>query len=209
MLSQYPQSAQGLWRVTRGGQQQFATQTLRVHLLGIDPCDGRLQAIAIPFAQVFHEKSGGTAVWLAGNWQVRLIVLSTSGPGCKPLRFTRSCDSKFFQVVVQNTGDRAPNFHLKPDEMPIIPPNHKTLLTYKTSKLVICFKKRLSADPQFGRSQIVNLQAAEGQGMHSLQHLLCSWHLCFPVPHVLLCAPLLPTHDDIHLCWLGNYFSID
>ena len=35
MLSQYPQSAfKGPPRV--GGQQQFATQTLRVHLLGLD-----------------------------------------------------------------------------------------------------------------------------------------------------------------------------
>ena len=37
MLSQYPQSAFRRFRgVTRGGQQQFATQTLRVHLLGIE-----------------------------------------------------------------------------------------------------------------------------------------------------------------------------
>ena len=37
MLSQYPRSTfQGLCGVTRGGQQQFATQTLRVRLLGID-----------------------------------------------------------------------------------------------------------------------------------------------------------------------------
>ena len=37
MLLQYPQSAfQGLSGVDRGGQQQFATQTLHVHLLGID-----------------------------------------------------------------------------------------------------------------------------------------------------------------------------
>ena len=37
MLSQYPQSAfRGSAGVTRGSQQQFATQTLRVHLLGID-----------------------------------------------------------------------------------------------------------------------------------------------------------------------------
>ena len=37
MLSQYPRSAfPGLARVTRGGQQQFATQTLRVHLLGLE-----------------------------------------------------------------------------------------------------------------------------------------------------------------------------
>ena len=36
MLSQYPQSAsQGLWAVTRAGQQRFATQTLR-DLLGIE-----------------------------------------------------------------------------------------------------------------------------------------------------------------------------
>ena len=35
--SQYPQSAfQGLSGVAGGGQQQFATQTLRVHLLGIE-----------------------------------------------------------------------------------------------------------------------------------------------------------------------------
>ena len=38
MLSQYPRSAfQGLRAgITRGGQQQLATQTLRVHLLGLD-----------------------------------------------------------------------------------------------------------------------------------------------------------------------------
>ena len=39
MLSQYPESAlQGLSAVAGGGggQQQFVTQTLRVHLLGID-----------------------------------------------------------------------------------------------------------------------------------------------------------------------------
>ena len=37
MLSQCPQSAfQGSPRVAGGGQQQFATQTLRVHLLGIE-----------------------------------------------------------------------------------------------------------------------------------------------------------------------------
>ena len=37
MSRQYPRSAfQGLCGVTRGGQRQFATQTLRVHLLGID-----------------------------------------------------------------------------------------------------------------------------------------------------------------------------
>ena len=37
MRSQYPWSAfRGCARVTRGGQQQFATQTLRVHLLGVD-----------------------------------------------------------------------------------------------------------------------------------------------------------------------------
>ena len=37
MLSQYPQSAfQGSVGITRRGQQQFATQTLRVHLLGIE-----------------------------------------------------------------------------------------------------------------------------------------------------------------------------
>ena len=37
MLSQCPQSAfQGFSGVARGGQQQFATQTLRVHLLGVD-----------------------------------------------------------------------------------------------------------------------------------------------------------------------------
>ena len=37
MLSQYPQSAsQGSPRVAGGGQQEFATQTLRVHLLGLD-----------------------------------------------------------------------------------------------------------------------------------------------------------------------------
>ena len=37
MLSQYPQTAfQGSPRVAGGGQQQFATQTLRVHLLGLD-----------------------------------------------------------------------------------------------------------------------------------------------------------------------------
>ena len=38
MLSHYPQSAyQGFPLVAGGCQQQFATQTLRVHLLGIDP----------------------------------------------------------------------------------------------------------------------------------------------------------------------------
>ena len=37
MLSQYPQSAfQRLSGVAGGGQQQFATQTFRVHLLGIE-----------------------------------------------------------------------------------------------------------------------------------------------------------------------------
>ena len=37
MLSQYPWSAlRGCAEVTKGGQQQFATQTLRVHLLGIE-----------------------------------------------------------------------------------------------------------------------------------------------------------------------------
>ena len=37
MLPQYPQSAsQGVSGVASGGQQQFATQTLRVHLLGIE-----------------------------------------------------------------------------------------------------------------------------------------------------------------------------
>ena len=37
MLSLYPRSAfQGFCGVTRGGQQQLATQTLRVHLLGIE-----------------------------------------------------------------------------------------------------------------------------------------------------------------------------
>ena len=39
MLSQYPQSAfQGSLRVAGGGggQQQFATQTIRVHLLGLE-----------------------------------------------------------------------------------------------------------------------------------------------------------------------------
>ena len=37
ILSQYPQSAfQGSAGVTRAGQQQFATHTLRVHLLGLD-----------------------------------------------------------------------------------------------------------------------------------------------------------------------------
>ena len=39
MLSQYPLSAfPGLCGGTRGGQQQFVTQTLRVHLLGLDYC---------------------------------------------------------------------------------------------------------------------------------------------------------------------------
>ena len=37
MLSQYPRSAfQGFCRDHQRGQQQFATQTLRVHLLGIE-----------------------------------------------------------------------------------------------------------------------------------------------------------------------------
>ena len=37
MLSQYPESAcQGFPAVARGGHQQFATQTLLVHLLGVD-----------------------------------------------------------------------------------------------------------------------------------------------------------------------------
>ena len=37
MLSQYPQSAfQGFSGVARGGQQQFAAQTLRVHLLSVN-----------------------------------------------------------------------------------------------------------------------------------------------------------------------------
>ena len=37
MLSQYPQSAfQGLSGVTKGGQQHFAAQALRIHLLGIE-----------------------------------------------------------------------------------------------------------------------------------------------------------------------------
>ena len=40
MLSHYPQSAfQGVSE-GRGGQQQLATQTLRVHLLGIDKFQG-------------------------------------------------------------------------------------------------------------------------------------------------------------------------
>ena len=37
MLSQYPQLAfHGVLRGSLGGQQQFVTQTLRVHLLGLD-----------------------------------------------------------------------------------------------------------------------------------------------------------------------------
>ena len=48
MLSQYPQSAlQGLSGVTRGGQQQFATQTTCVHLLGLE----------------YRPKLGDTAGW--------------------------------------------------------------------------------------------------------------------------------------------------
>ena len=40
ILSQYPQSAfQGFSGGCQGGQQQFATQTLRVSLLGIQDCD--------------------------------------------------------------------------------------------------------------------------------------------------------------------------
>ena len=43
MLSKYPKSAfEGLSGVAGGGQQQFATQTLRVHLLGTDLRDGGL-----------------------------------------------------------------------------------------------------------------------------------------------------------------------
>ena len=37
MLSQYPQSAfHGVLRAPLGGLEQFATQTLRVHLLGLE-----------------------------------------------------------------------------------------------------------------------------------------------------------------------------
>ena len=46
IVSQYPQSAfRGLSGVTTKGQQQFATQTLRVHLLGRD----LLSSIRVPF----------------------------------------------------------------------------------------------------------------------------------------------------------------
>ena len=44
MPKQYPRSDfQGLLGVTRGGQQQFATQTLRVHLLGIEKFAGKFE----------------------------------------------------------------------------------------------------------------------------------------------------------------------
>ena len=55
MLCQYPQSAfQGSPRVAGGDQQQFATQTLRVHLLGLE-------------FRFLQSRSDGSGFWLMGS----------------------------------------------------------------------------------------------------------------------------------------------
>ena len=69
MSTQCPRSVfQGLSGVARGGQQRFATQTLRVHLLGI--------------GETLLRNPGGCVVALAGllDKQVDLCRIASSGP---------------------------------------------------------------------------------------------------------------------------------
>ena len=88
MLSQYAQSAfQGLSGV--GGQQQFATQTLRVHLVGID------LSFAVDFFSCFFPRQGPQKIHRKIPHKIHTAISSENSPRISAEAFSGRITRKF------------------------------------------------------------------------------------------------------------------